>query len=445
MSELTNVGETVKTLLDNLMRTIVFDGNEFKVLNPETSVYDWEYGEDGKVSKVYNMTSDHSIVSDFVYNENGYLEKLSTTVDGEEASSRILTYDDQNRLIREESNYEIITRDYDDENGSLVIVTRDIEDETIKTEELIKDEKSTNELEIGYRKCSEIVRDKYYNYLSRIIWEFNDEDGTFKVTEEGIIPGKEGALSKISEKVFRQDVDATLEISNWVRDDNGKFIEKQTYKNTYDAAYDKLLHVDLLVNDEPKSFIDYVFDNKDGKEIETIIESEFANNDKHTTTIRFIDSDGVLHEDYEIVLNNETYATGCRLNLGSHHFNLNNLTNLNETSMHFDVYGDDGNCPFSIHTRNNKLIGATFKLVNKQYDYHLMNDINAKVVVTTYDEDDIIHVDEVYFKHQIDESEDLTDYIVTKLKECIKYEENVKMLFEKGGFDYEKIGGTYSD
>lgn len=434
--------KSVQSLLSMLERTVRFDNKEFKLINPEESYTDWEHNEEGHVLKVYNTTGQKQIVTNLTYNSNG-VDNMVTLVDGQEKGHRSFTYDDKGRIIKEESDLEIITRTYDDENETYEIETKDIENETITIEKFAKEHDinfvdtaeysayNSEDMDI-YKKLSENVfkADDDKLPICKEDWLYDYDEETFRVIIS-IRSITDDQLTVVSDSKYSMYKDATLEIIKNVQNEKGIYEERRTV-NTYDDDLEKLLHVDFYIDNKLDGSIDYTYSKEGDVEVEEITGG--------TTIRKFVDEDGVYHEDTVVVLNGDTYSNNFRLAKDEYSIYLMVPTS-SDMIESFEIHSRDIN----VIAYNGNLISAKFNVGNVYYEYQVeKNRINCYAsaeVHDTEDNDKLYHQDEVNFKLSPDKTDDITEYISSILKECIEGNEILKILFNKGGFGYEKIGG----
>lgn len=429
--------ESAMSLINKLSRTIIFDGAQFSVINPDEEYSDWEHTEDGKVKKVFSTTSQNQSVTEFFYNNSGDLEKMVTTVDGKEKGVRTFSYDDKGRCIEEDAPYEIIVRTYDDENGTYKMETRDIEQETVKVEEFSKYDNAAvlndickNIPEGGelYRKTSEVVYKVGDDEtpLFKQLWEYDDENNTFRIKEFTKNPNT-NFIQISSDSTYRTDCDATLEMNTYYPNKEG-IIEERRIVNTWNDKFDKLIHSDFFIDNKLDGAIDHKYTIEGDVETEEITGG--------STISRYKDDQEIFYEDSTIIVDGELYAHNFKVTKdGISVYNMVPATpNLSKS---IEVQSDDINVLFV----NDQLKYIKFTLNDREYEYSLtQNDINCYAKVEIHDGDLLQHQDEVYFKIKPNGTDDIVKYILKKFKEYVLTNETLKLLLSKGGFDYEKIG-----
>lgn len=440
--------ESVMSLLNKLYRTVIYDGTQFNVLNPDEEYSDWEYTEDCKVKRVYSTTGQQQTITEFFYNNNGDLDKMVSSTNGKETSVRTFSYDNKGRCIKEDSPYEIIVRSYNDENGTCRVETKDISDEEIIIEEFAKFNKISVENNVykriimendgvSYRKISEVVYKVTEDIpLVKRLFEYDDENSTFTIKQFGRNSGTNSdILQMISEDKYRTDYDVELETSKFVINKEGLF-EEHRFVYTWNDKFDAITHSDYFINDKLENSLDHKFRTEGNAEIIEITGG--------TTISKYKDDQGISHEDAAVMFNNElSYNTFKTTKDGISVYNY--APAYQHSSPYIEIQSD--NNKIEMLSENGKFQIIKFSLNGKDYEYRVAkNNINCYARVEIYDGDSIKHSDEIFFKSNPDETTDeIIKYIIEKFKEYISTNETLKLLLSKGGFDYEKIGGGITD
>lgn len=440
--------ESAMSLLNKLYRTVIYDGTQFNVLNPDEEYSDWEYTEDGKVKRVYSTTGQKQIITEFFYNSNGDLDKMVSSTNGKETSARTFSYDNKGRCIKEDSSYEIIVRSYDDENGTCRVETKDIDDEVITIEEFAEFDKISVENDVYkciimkdngvfYRKISEVVYKVTEDIpLVKKLFEYDDENNTFTIKQFGRNSGTidSDTLQIISEDKYRTDYDVELETSKLVTNEKGLF-EEHRFVYTWNDRFDAITHSDYFINDKLEKSLDYKFRTEGDVEITEITGG--------TTISKYKDDQGISHEDAAVMYNDELFYNTFKTSKDGISV-YNYAPAYSHSSPYIEIQSD--NNKIEMLSENGKFLCIKFSLNGNDYEYRVAkNNINCYAKIDIYDGDLLKHKDEIFFKSKPDGIDDITKYIIEKFKEYISTNETLKLLLSKGGFDYEKIGGGITD
>ena len=441
--------KSVVDMINDLTRTIYIGDKSFNISElVEKSITDYEYNENDKISKVVETTLDYSSVSTLSYDENNNLVELTSAISGKAPSKRTFTYDDKNRCIKEESPYEIITREYKDKTFSEEI--KNIQDEEINRIEY----EINGQDEDDYRILSDIVYDQFNNEKKSIVFTYNDDENSYSVKNvirdgADIIAEDENTYhnEKGKEAVIISSTHIGYESLDRNKIDGTKV--KRQYINTYNDDFSKCLETKIYENDQLVSTITHNHTEDNGAKIEVISTPDEDNGSTNLTTIKEYEEDGIVYTETSGKLHSKDEPFKI-VKLSANGYNVytdyipesEGLRSVNiETFTGDDKENIDD---ISISIRHNDLIHATFKSGNIVYSFDSIGKGYAAITLSTYDDKDLLMKTESFkFSCKDDVDNNIIDYIVSKTKEFISNDETIKLLLNKGGFDYEKIGGHY--
>ena len=434
--------QSVTSLISKLTVPVNFDGEEFKLINPETHFVDYEYNGDQIAKVFYNSNSAPQSMTEVFYNDKGLIDKLvSKDESGDESIVRSFTYDEKGRPIEEDSQYEIVVRTYDDEKCTLVVETKDIENEQIIIDnyisiDWISDEEyslmdktvySATDNEVPVSKL-EMVYDKENKTMRRKEYRKNLAVNELQLIGEILYQLPEsGEISDFSELM-------EIEKAQYLPDESGTFKENR-YVNTFDDEKKHVIKTEFYINGKLDSEIFHTFKTEGDVEIEEITGG--------STIYRYVDEDNVTHEDSTIIIKDQVDIHTFKMTKDDIEVYItapSESNKLDRIKNHVEIKADNVSLVFEDY----QLKSAEFVYNDKRYEYsEAPNGINCYAAVGYLREDgETIKSDEVYFKKSYDKIDDITLHFIKLILNVIK---PLDSILRKGGFDYEKIGGGIGD
>ena len=437
--------QSVTSLLSKLTMSVNFDGKEFKLINPETHFVDYEYNDDNKITKVfYSSNSSPQSMTEVYYNDKKLLDKLvSTDESGDEVVFRSISYDEKDRPIEEDSQYEIIVRTYDDENGTLNVETKDIDSEQVIIDNYITVDWISDE---DYSLLDKTVYSATDGEvpISKLEMVYNKDNRTMKRKEYKKNPAV-NELQLIGEILYQipesgnvsdQDELMELEKSQYLPDESGAFKEYR-YVNTFDDEKKHIIKSEFYINGKLDSEIFHTFRTEGDVEIEEITGG--------SSIYRYVDEDQITHEDSKIIIKDQIDINTFKMTKDDIevYITVPSDSNKNNIKNRVEIKATNAFLAFEDY----QLKDAEFGYNDKVYEYHEKPDsVNCYASVGYLNEnEDIKKSDEVYFKKSYDKIDDITLHFIKLILNVIEFIKPLDSILRKGGFDYEKIGGGIGD
>ena len=423
--------EDVIAELDNLLK-FTFFGKEFKGIHVPLNKVEFEYGDNGKLSKtIESYAEEVPVISEYIYDENdncimtkSYKGGLIKPKDSDVVIG-ISKYDDQNRLIYVNSAISERTISYIDDNTTAIKEVNKV-DGTISTTMINKENIITQELvTVNGVEVYELYRD----YNSESAKQYNGYDEVrLKRNEEG----------KIVETTKNTYDDKDRLIVTKIHEVGYHFIDEKEYCDDYPS---KVKHEKVTINDEVMDDINYDYNHE---------------TDEYTITGKYKTVTRSKADEYHIIkyfmheLKNE--LTSKIIDLGNDKI-ITILYDHTNGSINAIEYVDNIND--NVFAFNNKHDTSVYEMV----DCDIKID-NERFTVNKYVDDPLNSTRYIYQKFNEDgkvmlqdtinsDSEDLAEYIHSLIMNFIKSEGLDNIIFKEGGINvteqFKRIGREFKD